>query len=170
MAVKRESLKKQLLRNAVGSEADFDGSSFKVATEKWTADSNRSWDAKHNVEDAMIAALDLKADVELVADAIRKLRRQKLTPEGVARALAGTSIVELTRIMMRGESDKTRLDATKHMLALGGLSPTQKHEISRADPEMPKQQLIAQIMGARKDLKAAGIEVMDDDKAEPEGT
>ena len=70
--------------------------------------------------------------------------------------------VQLAKLAFGAESEKTMLDALKHMLGIDGHVPTQKHEIGRLDPETPKSAILSQISGMKKELELAGIEIVDD--------
>ncbi len=89
---------------------------------------------------------------------------QGTIPAEVAFAsIAPASLMKLVEIMGGGESEKNQLDAAKTLLGLAGFTAVQKHEIGRVDATTPKEALVSLIMGNKKNLDAAGIDVVDDD-------
>lgn len=110
--------------------------------------------------------MELVDNVSALRKAVPKLDAylEGKIPADVAFAALGPAAIQtLTKIMAYGESEKNQMDAAKHILALAGFTPSQKHEISRVDANTPKEALVSLIMGNKKGLEAAGIEVVDDD-------
>lgn len=124
-----------------------------------------------NYEDALVNAIDMKRDIELVAKIFKKIDDGTIDVTGLFHGTSPVVAKKLLYIALNGESEKNRLDALKHLLALAGHSPAQKHEISRVDPSTPKEALLSLIAGQMRELKDEGIEVEDDrGEDKPEGT
>jgi hypothetical protein len=114
------------------------------------------------IEDDMIAAIDFRKDVVKLKPILEKLVEDKFDPTSFFSAVSKFAAAELASVAFTGEKEKNRLDALKHLLALGGHTATQKHEISRIDPNTEKEALMSIVRGAQKDLLAEGIEIVDD--------
>lgn len=114
------------------------------------------------IEDNMIEAIDFRRGLERLQPILEKLVEDKFDPTSFFGAVSKFAAAELASVAFTGEKEKNRLDALKHLLALGGHTATQKHEISRVDPNTEKEALISIVRGARKDLLAEGIEIVDD--------
>ncbi len=111
--------------------------------------------------------VELVDTVSALRKAVPKLQDYldgKVTAETAFSALGPAALYELARVMAHGESEKNKMDAAKHILGLAGFTPSQKHEISRVDANTPKEALVSLIMGNKKALDAAGIEVIEDDE------
>lgn len=115
----------------------------------------------------MVRAIDSKRRLEKLAELLYKLDEGLIDVGGFASGVSKETIKNLLEIALEGESEKNRLDATKHLLGLAGHTVAQKHEVSRVDPNTPKESLIAMIKGSDKDLAKAGIEIVDDDNQDP---
>ncbi len=115
------------------------------------------------VEDDMIAAIDFRKGVDKMRPLLEKLVEDKFDPTSFFGAVSKYAAAELSSIAFTGEKEKNRLDALKHLLSLGGHTPTQKHEIGRIDSSTEKEALMSIIRGAQKDLLTEGIEFVDDD-------
>lgn len=113
-------------------------------------------------EDAMIAAVDFRTDMHRLKPLLEKLVEEKFDPGSFFGAVSKFAAAELASVAFTGEKEKNRLDALKHLLALGGHNATQKHEISRIDSNTEKEALMSIVRGAKKDLLAEGIEIVDD--------
>lgn len=115
------------------------------------------------IEDKMIAMIDYKDEVEKLAPLLTKLQDDKLDPQSFLEASMKYALKQLVSIGLTGEKEKNRLDAVKHWLGVAGMSPTQKHEVSRGvDVNTEKEAMASIIRGAAKDLKKHGIEIIDD--------
>lgn len=114
------------------------------------------------IEDDMIAAIDFRKEIVRMRPILEKLLDDKFDPTAFFGQVSKFAAAELTSMAFTGEKEKNRLDALKHLLALGGHTATQKHEISRVDPNTEKEALISIVRGAKKDLLAEGIEIVDD--------
>jgi hypothetical protein len=120
-------------------------------------------------EHRLAASLDIKLNVEKLIPILERLDCGKIDVRGLFDAVSNEAALSLLKIALDGDNEKNKLDATKHLLALAGHNPAQKHEISRLDPNTPKEALLAMISGSKKDLEKAGIELVDDrDDAEDE--
>ena len=113
-------------------------------------------------EDAFIDAYDSKRQFDKLMPILEKLNKGQLDVSGMFGETSAHAAVELLRIALAGDSERNRLDAVKHLLALGGHNPSQKHEISRVDPDTPKAAILSMLEGMKKDLAEAGVEVIDD--------
>ncbi len=107
--------------------------------------------------------LDTLAAVKRAAPKLFDFLQGKIPADVAFSSIAPASLMKLVEIMGGGESEKNQLDAAKHLLALAGHTPTQKHEIGRVDASTPKEALVSLIMGNKKNLEASGIEVEDDE-------
>lgn len=116
------------------------------------------------IEDNMIDAIDFRRGVEKLGPILEKLVSEKFDPTTFFGQISRFAAAELASVAFTGEKEKNRLDALKHLLALGGHTATQKHEISRIDPHTEKEALLSIVRGAKKDLLTQGIEIVDDDK------
>lgn len=126
------------------------------------------WERAASEENALIEAIDSKRDLALVAEIFREVKAGNKSLQTAFKEMSPAMAAKLLVIASRGENEKNRLDAIKTLLALGGHQPSQKHEISRVDPEAPKAALISMLRGSMKDLQAEGIEVVDDVSDEAE--
>jgi hypothetical protein len=122
---------------------------------------NASINVKKQEEDLVGAIDDLRA-IQRLAPTILKLTKRKISLEQAMRETAPEALLMLMKLAFSEGSDKVKADVLKHMLALAGHSPAQKHQIERVDPNTPKDSLIAMIAGASKDLEKEGFEVDDD--------
>lgn len=116
----------------------------------------------NNAEHRMARALDIKLHAEKIAGILEKLESGKLDAQGLFEGVSNQVAVNLLQIAVSGDNEKNRLDATKHLLALAGHNPAQKHQFERIDPNTPKEALISMIAGSKKDLSQSGIEIIDD--------
>lgn len=116
------------------------------------------------VEDDMIAAIDFRKEIQGLKPILEKLVQDKYDPASFFSEVSKYAAAQLASVAFTGEKEKNRLDAIKHILALGGHNPTHKHEVSRLDPETPKSALMSIVRGSMKDLQAEGIEIVDDSK------
>jgi hypothetical protein len=123
---------------------------------------SQAWDVANGREDAMIAAIDLRRDIEKVAKIFERIDEGKIDVQGLFSGATPIIAKKLIYMALAGESEKNRLDASKHLLALAGHNPAQKHEISRIDPSTPKEALLAMIAGQAQELQDEGIDVVDD--------
>lgn len=110
----------------------------------------------------MIEAVDFKRGMDKMLPLLEKLVEDKFDPGTFFAGMSKFAAAELASVAFTGEKEKNRLDALKHLLALGGHTATQKHEISRVDPGTEKAAMLSIIRGAAKDLQAEGIEIVDD--------
>jgi len=116
------------------------------------------------IEDNIIDAIDFRREFSQMKNILEKLAVDKTDPLTFCSEMSKFALMQLSSIAFTGEKEKNRLDAQKHLLALAGLNPTQKHEVSRLDPETPKSALMSIVRGSMKDLEAEGIEIVDDSK------
>lgn len=113
-------------------------------------------------EDELINALDDLEAIKRLAPTILKLTKKKITLEQAIRETSSDAFMMLMKLGFSEGSDKVKADVLKHLLALAGFSPAQKHQIERLDSNTPKEALIAMISGAAGELEKEGIEVDDD--------
>lgn len=113
-------------------------------------------------EDQLINALDDLEAIKRLAPTVMKLTKRKITLEQAIRETSPDAFMMLLKLGFSEGSDKVKADVLKHMLALAGFSPAQKHQIERVDPNTPKEALLAMITGASSDLAKEGIMVEDD--------
>jgi hypothetical protein len=118
-------------------------------------------------EDELINALDDLAAIKRLAPTILKLTKKKITLEQAIRETSSDAFMMLMKLGFSEGSDKVKADVLKHLLALAGHSPAQKHQIERVDSNTPKEALLAMITGASSDLEKEGIEIEDDRDEEP---
>jgi hypothetical protein len=118
-------------------------------------------------EDELINAIDDLYAIKRIAPTILKLQKKKISLEQAIRDTSSDAFIMLMKLAFSEGSDKVKADVLKHMLALAGHSPAQKHQIERIDSSSSKEALLAMISGAAKDLEKEGITV-DDDRDEEE--
>jgi hypothetical protein len=116
----------------------------------------------NNAEQRMIRALDMKMHADKLVGILEKLDSGKLDVHGLFEGVSNQAAINLLSIAIGGDNERNRLDATKHLLALAGHNPAQKHQIERVDPNTPKEALLSMIAGSKKDLDRSGIEIVDD--------
>lgn len=117
-------------------------------------------------ENAIVDAMDMKEVLVKHATWVNKLRAGHIDASQFLQGLAPDVAVELLGIAMRGESEKTRLEAIKDFLDRAGLSKVNKIAMASVDASQPKEQLIAMVMGLAGKSKA--IEITEDESSEPE--
>lgn len=115
-------------------------------------------------ENKMASLLDTLSAIKKAVPKLSAYLEGKVPADVAFSSIAPASLFKLVEIMGSGESEKNQLDAAKHLLALAGHTPTQKHEIGRMDASTPKEALVSLIMGNKKALSESGIEVEDDDQ------
>lgn len=126
----------------------------------------RSASKQHGRELSLLDAIDTYRAIQKAVPNLAKFLEGKIPADIAFSSIAPASLMKLVEIMGAGESEKNQLDAAKHLLSLAGHTPTQKHEIGRIDASTPKEALVSLIMGNKKNLDAAGIEIMEDDEPE----
>lgn len=117
---------------------------------------------QHKAEDDVIAAIDDLNALRRLAPTILKLTTKKISLEQAIRDTSSDSFIMLLKLAFSEGSDKVKADVLKHLLALAGHSPAQKHQIERLDSNTPKEALLAMISGATSELAKEGIEIDDD--------
>lgn len=117
-------------------------------------------------EEELVSAIDDLRALRSLAPMAIKLLAGKLSVAQALNKVGPESLVTLMKLAFsESTSEKVRADVLKHMLALNGHSPTQKHQIERlVDENTSKEALLAIISGAAKDLKSSGLELIDDRK------
>jgi hypothetical protein len=113
-------------------------------------------------EDAMVNALDELEALKRVMPIVAKIAKKKIPLEQAFKEVSGDAFIMLLKLAFSEENSKVQADVLKHIMALAGFNPAQKHEISKVDPDTPKEALINLIAGAQKDLAAENIEIVDD--------
>jgi hypothetical protein len=106
--------------------------------------------------------MDDLAAMKRLAPTILKLVNKKITLTQAIQDTSSESLIMLMKLAFSEGSDKVKADVLKHLLALAGHSPAQKHQIERVDVNTPKEALLAMINGASADLQKEGIELDDD--------
>lgn len=117
-------------------------------------------------EDSLIEAIDMRKDIEMVARIFEKLDNGNVDLSGLFQGVSGPIAKKLIYIAIAGESEKNKLDAQKHLLALAGHSPVAKHAVATIDPNAPREQLISMLLGTKDALAKEGVELVDDTKDE----
>lgn len=141
---------------------------YRENARQYDKSTNFTWLAKHEKEDELIDALDSLALLRRLEPTIRKLNSKKIDVSRAAMEVSGEALlVGLKLLFSEATSEKVRADLLKHVLGIGGFSPTAKIGIERIDPSTPKEALLSMIAGASEDLKTAGFEVIDE-RGEPE--
>ena len=123
-------------------------------------------------EEMVINAIDDLRAMRRLAPLILKMQSGKMSVEKALKTVSPDALSMLLMMAFSKEtSDKVQADVLKHILALSGHSATQKHQIERIDPNVPREALMAMIAGSKDELKKEGIEIVDDrdgeDKPEP---
>lgn len=122
-------------------------------------------------EDLMLEAIDTH---RTLVDALPILQNLKARRISVKKAieLAGPLLTqELFKLAFgAGTSQKVRADVVKHMLAITGVQPAQKVEITKVDADMPRESIMAVIRGTAKSVKDSGIEIVEDIEVESQNT
>jgi hypothetical protein len=113
-------------------------------------------------EDSMLDAIDLRRDLAKLVPIFEKLDTGAYDIGQALSSLSGPALKQLTMLAFAGESEKTVLEATKHVLGLAGFTPVQKHAVASFDANTSKEQLLSIIAGSKKDLEDEGIEIVDD--------
>lgn len=134
----------------------------KVYNKKSIKQSDQCREIGNYQEYEMVKMLDLQKEYHKILPILKRLDSGHLDVSGLFGEVSNSAALQLLNIALNGESEKNRLDAVKHLLALGGHSPAQKHEISRVDPNTPKEAILSLIAGMKGDLEREGLEVVDD--------
>lgn len=119
-------------------------------------------------EEQVVNALDEMSALKRVMPTVLKLMKKKISLDQAIREVSPDAFMMLLKLAFSQDNPKVQSDVLRHLLALGGYNPAQKHEISRVDPNMPKEALLNLIAGAHKDLATENIEIVDDRPREDE--
>lgn len=121
------------------------------------------WEKKNEIEDSLIDAIDIRKDIQEVAALLRDVSDKKMSLSTAFKSASPSMAKQLIKLAFGAVNEKNKLEAVKTLLALGGHQPTQKHEISRIDPDAPREAIMSMIRGSQKALADAGIEIVDDE-------
>jgi len=100
-------------------------------------------------EQMMVEAIDDLRALKRLGPIALKLQSKKMTLEQAIRESTNDSFLLLMKLAYsEATSDKVKADVLKHMLALAGHNPSQKHQIERIDPDTSREALLAMINGA----------------------
>lgn len=149
----------QLLKNYLLDRKPGRG---KVVEHRARTNSNKNRTIENYTEISLIQMIDMKRKFDQIGPILDKLNKGQLDVSGMFGAVSSKAAVELLRIALAGETEKNRLDAVKHLLALGGYSPAQKHEIARVDPSTPKEAILSLLAGMKGELEPEGLDIIDD--------
>lgn len=120
-------------------------------------------------EDALIEFIDFKRAIRHLAPIMEKLQKRKMSVRDAFEEISSAAFMETAKLMFsESTSEKVKADLLKYVLGVSGHVPSQKIEVGRLDPSMPKEALISLIAGARKDLEKENIDIIDDREDEPE--
>lgn len=120
--------------------------------------------AHRNKEEAeLVKMIDEKDAVLSLNKEIRKLSNTN-DVQSFLTEISPTMAIELALLAKASDSEKIKLEAIKDILDRAGFGKVTKHAVARFDANSSKEQILAAIMGARKDLSKAGIEIVDDDE------
>lgn len=118
----------------------------------------------HSMESRLCEMVDTLTALRKAMPRLQDYVDGKISADIAFSHIAPASLIKLVKIMSEGESEKNQLDAAKHLLALAGHIPAQRHEVSRVDVSTPKEALVSLILSNRKNLEAHDIEVVDDEQ------
>ncbi len=121
-------------------------------------------------EDSMIEAIDNKNTLIKLAKQIERLKSTK-DVQGFIQDIAPHLALETVTMMLDpGTPSKVRAELLKDMLDRAGYGKVTKHAVARFDADTSKDAIISAIMGSKKDLGKAGIEIVDDDEDNTKGS
>lgn len=118
-------------------------------------------------EDRIVELVDNVHVVRRMEKSLQKLHESG-DVQGFLSEISPQIAQSLALAALNGDSEKIRLEAQKDILDRAGYGRIQKHAIARVDVKDSKEAILAKIMGAQKDLKAAGIEIEEDDDEDQE--
>lgn len=124
--------------------------------------------SKNNIEDNIAAAMDNKNTLLALSEQLQRLEKTK-DVQAFIQDIAADTAVDLAMLAKNGESEKVRLEAIRDILDRAGYGKVTKHAVARIDATQSKDTIISTILGAKKDLKKAGIEIIDEDIEEGSG-
>jgi hypothetical protein len=114
-------------------------------------------------ENAIVEAIDNRAVLLKHADWLEKLRTGKADVRSFLNGVSPEVVIRLLYHCYQG-AEKNRLAAIQDLLDRAGFSKLNKHAVvGSVDPEASKEALIAMLMGADKDLKEHGIDIINDE-------
>lgn len=118
---------------------------------------------RNHREDALINAIDMKANITKVASMFERIGNGKLDMNGAITEMSMDALKELSKFMYsENVTEKTKLDAVKYLLGIAGYVPVQKHAVASVDASTSKEQLLSIIAGSSRTLDNEGIEIIDD--------
>lgn len=113
-------------------------------------------------EEEMVDALDDLKALKRLGPLALKLQKKKMSVDQAIKEVSNDSFLMLMKLAFTQGNPKVQADVLKHMLALAGFNPAQKHQVERVDTNATREQLLAIIAGAEGDLKKENIRIIDD--------
>lgn len=138
-----------------------EGTDKKVSTKKPA--NYRTKQYGRNAEDKLIDAIDNKNQIGRFLEFQEKVRKGLIDPGQLFTGMAPEVALELLKVALNGESERSRLEAMKDVLDRAGYGKINKHAIASVDPNSSKEALVSLILGAQKDLEKSGVEILDDE-------
>lgn len=136
--------------------------------EKMTRDNDEKY-TRNSTEDRWIDAIDEKKQIVKFMKYVDNLQQNKSDVQGFFQGLAPEAAISLMLMALSEKtSEKGKLDALKDILDRAGHGKVTKHAVAALDPTMSKEAILSILMGADKDLKSAGVEIIDDDTEDKE--
>jgi hypothetical protein len=129
-----------------------------------------SYHSKNHIEDNLAVAIDNKNTLLKLQ---RQLERLQKTADvkGFIEDIAPDTVVQLAMIAHDANtSEKVRLAAIQDILDRAGYNKVTKTAVARIDASESKEAIIASIYGAKKELKAVGLEITDEDEDQSQGS
>jgi enamine deaminase RidA (YjgF/YER057c/UK114 family) len=138
------------------------------STGKNHSQENRSYGS--GIEDQIVAAIDHKNTILKIAAQLKRLEKTK-DVQGFMQDIAPDMAARMAALALDpNESSKVQLEALKDMMDRAGYGKVIKHAVARVNASDSKEAIISHIMGAKKDLKSAGIEIVEEDEDNEETT
>lgn len=140
-----------------------------VAEQKYG--SNHSWSQGVNrKEESIVNALDSKRMLEKYAPLLEKLADQKVGVDQFLQDVSPALVAQLLNVAMTDFDGRNRLSALKDLLDRAGYGATKRVSVGIGviDPNAPRAQLEAQVLGLASKTRALEIEEDDVTDVEPE--
>lgn len=130
---------------------------------------DESYHSKNHIDDIMARAIDQRTILTRHADLLNRLAETK-DVQGFIQDASPEIAHKLFLMAIEDDTPaKVKLEALRDLLDRAGYGKVTKHAVARFDASTSKDAIISQILGAQKDLKNAGIEIVDEDIEEGSG-
>lgn len=114
-------------------------------------------------EDKLLDKMDQYKALERVMPILERLNKGQISPKK-AMELAGPLLTEQAFKFAFGDNiaQKIQADMVRHILAINGIQPAQKIEVTKVDADTPRESILSIIRGLTKEAREQGIEIVED--------